>query len=78
MSQTSTTEKLLLYYFNETEMTDSVLIQRHIDYNPEVEVQFENIKMAFGFLDSILMKPSDKCISNILNYAARTAQHEVS
>ena len=74
MSETSTTEKLLLYFFNETEMSDSVFIQRDIDRDPEVENEFDNIKRAFRFVDKALMSPSPRCISNILQYAARTAE----
>ena len=73
MSETSTTEKLFLYLFNETGMTDSVLIQRDIDTDPEVETEFENIKRAFKYVDKALMSPSPQCLSNILQYSARTA-----
>jgi hypothetical protein len=69
MSLTSTTEKLLLYFFNETDMSDSVLIQRGIDYDPEVEAEFENIKLAFEYLDAALMEPSPRCINAIMAYA---------
>ena len=73
MSKTSTTEKLVLYLFNETGMSDSVLIQRAIDNDDEVEMEFINIKRAFRFVDRALVDPSPKSVSNILNYAARTA-----
>jgi hypothetical protein len=70
MSKTSTTEKLILYLFNETEMTDSVLVQRTIDYDPEVECEFENLKATLRLLDASLVAPSQKTISNIMAYAA--------
>jgi hypothetical protein len=73
MSKTSTTEKLFLYLFNETGMTDSVLIQREIDNDEEVEIEFTNIKRAFRFVDRALIDPSPRCLSNILEYASRTA-----
>lgn len=73
MSKTSTTEKLILYLFNETGMSDSVLIQRHIDNDEEVETEFTNIKRAFRFVDRALVSPSPQSVKNILQYAARTA-----
>jgi len=74
MSKTSTIEKLVLYLFNETAMTDSVLIQREIDNDDEVEMEFTNIKRAFRFVDRALVDPSPSSVSNILKYAARTAE----
>lgn len=73
MSKTSTTEKLVLYLFNETEMTDSVLIQRAIDTDDEVEMEFINIKRAFRYVDRALVDPSPKSVQNILRYASATA-----
>ena len=73
MSKTSTTEKLVLYLFNETGMSDSVLIQRDIDNDAEVEAEFTNIKRAFRFVDRALTDPSPASIRNIMRYAAQTA-----
>jgi hypothetical protein len=69
MVQTSTTENLILYLFNETKMVDSVLIQREIDQDAEVENEFENIKSALDYLDKALIAPSEKSISKIMAYA---------
>ena len=73
MSQISTTEKLILYLFNETALTDTVLIQKSIDYDPEVEVEFENIKSALQMIDKTLMNPSAKTVEKIMQYAAQHA-----
>ncbi len=73
MNKTSTTEKLVLYLFNETAMAESVLIQRAIDNDDEVEMEFKNIKRAFRFVDRILVDPSPASVQNILRYASRTA-----
>ena len=72
MSETSTTEKLILYLFNETEMTDSVLVQRAIDYDPEVECEFENLKATLNLLNDSLVAPNQKTISKILDYSSLT------
>ncbi|MDQ3049569.1 MAG: hypothetical protein M3Q95_01655 [Bacteroidota bacterium] len=76
MSKTSTTEKLVLYLFNETGMTDSVLIQRSIDNDDEVEMEFTNIKRAFRFVDRALVDPSPASVNRILQYASHTAVKE--
>jgi hypothetical protein len=72
MSETSTTEKLILYLFNETEFTDSVLVQRAIDYDPEVECEFENLKATLCLLNDSLVAPDQKTISKILAYSSLT------
>ncbi len=72
MSETSTTEKLILYLFNETGMTDSVLIQHAIDYDPETECEFENLKASLAYIDESLLAPSPRSIRSIMAYAAAT------
>lgn len=69
MVQTSTTENLILYLFNETDLSDTVLVQREIDSDEEVEMEFEQIKSALDYLDKALVNPSEKCISGIMAYA---------
>ena len=71
MSEISTTEKLILYLFNETALTETVIIQKSIDYDPEVEVEFENIKSALSMIDSTLMNPSSSTVKKIMKYAAQ-------
>ena len=66
MNETSTPEKLILYLYNETEMTDSVLIQRDIDHDPEVECEFENLKATMALLDQSLANPSESTIRKIM------------
>jgi hypothetical protein len=70
MSEISTTEKLILYLFNETALTESVLIQKSIDYDVEVEVEFENIKSAMKVIDNAVMNPSETSIRKIMAYAS--------
>jgi hypothetical protein len=73
MSKTATTENLILYYFNETALTESVLVQREIDQDPETEAEYENMKRSFRFVDQALCDPSRKSVERILRYAAITA-----
>lgn len=73
MSESYTSHDLLLYLYNETKMTDSVLIQKAIDYHAETEEEFEELKAAVCYLDKLLETPSQKCIENILNYSKAIA-----
>ena len=73
MIKTSTTENLVLYLFNETGMSDAVLIQRDIDEDPEVEHEFETIKSAMDYVDKALIAPDPHCLTKILAYSAATA-----
>jgi len=67
-----TNEKLILYIYNEMGLLDSVLIQREIDENPEVECEFENIKASLKLLDSALTRPSMESVNKIMRFAAQS------
>ncbi len=67
-----TNEKLILYIYNEMGLLDSVLIQREIDENPEVECEFENIKASIKLLDSALTRPSIGSVNKIMRFAAKS------
>jgi len=73
MVQTFTPTNLVLYLYNETAMTESVLIQKSIDSDPVVEEEFECIKKAANLVDKALTSPSAKSIRAILDYSRRTA-----
>lgn len=72
MDESSTQEKLILYLFNETEMADSVLIQKAIDEDPEVECEFENLKATLKLFDTSLTAPSQKSVQNVLRFATQS------
>lgn len=63
------TKKLVLYHFNETEMTDSVVIQHAIDTNYFVAEEFKEMKETFDHLDSLMTNPPEKLINNLLRYS---------
>lgn len=73
MHRKFTPNDLLLYLYNETKMTESVLIQKAIDYDCETEEEFEELKSAVAYLDKLLEFPSEKCIDNILKYSKVTS-----
>ena len=73
MNKKFTLNDLLLYLYNETKMTESVLIQKAIDFDFETEEEFEDLKAAVSYLDNLLESPSKNCVNNILNYSKKTA-----
>jgi hypothetical protein len=72
MDKTATTENLILYYYNETPLAETVIIQKEIDHDPETELEFEILKSAMQKLDDLLCFPSQKCVDSILNYSRNT------
>jgi hypothetical protein len=63
-----TRNQLILYLYNETWMADSVLIQRRIDHDPAVEIEFEYLKEILGKLDDAVAEPSADCLSKVMSY----------
>ena len=61
-----TQDNLILYYFNETEMTDSVLIQKEIDYCPHTEETYSHMVAIFEKVDQALFSASEKSIQKVL------------
>jgi hypothetical protein len=64
-----TQDYLILYYFNETEMTDSVLIQKEIDYCPHTEEAYSHLVTVFEKVDEALFSASEKSIQKVLAMA---------
>lgn len=73
MHQKTTLDELILYYYNETQLTENVLIQKDIDLDEDTAETFEDIKQAASLLDELLEKPSLRCTENILKYSRATA-----
>ncbi len=69
MNKNFTTDDLILYLYNETQLTETVLIQKDIDTNPETEEEFDSLKKARRLLDSLLERPSNRCFRNIMKYS---------
>lgn len=69
MSKNSTTNDLILYLYNETLLTKTVLIQQDIDHNPHTAEEFEDLKRARALLDQLLQRPSEHCIDNIMAFS---------
>ena len=72
MNQNITQDYLVLYLYNETEMTDSVIIQYAIDTNYFVKEQYEELVETVSLFDSLKLKPGKSVIDHILNYSEKT------
>lgn len=73
MNETITPEKLILYIYNETGITDTVTVQNAIDSDPVVEMEFEGMLAASRLIDNVQMHASGRSIESILSYAQITA-----
>ncbi len=74
MGKTSTTNDLILYLYNETPLTETVLIQKDIDTDPATEAEFESLKKAQHLLDCMLERPANSCLRSIMRYSGRTSR----
>ena len=74
MIETFTLDELILYYFNETRMSESVLIQRAIDTDEETEEEFNAIVKTMQKLDGLLVNPSADAVDAIMNYSKSTSK----
>jgi hypothetical protein len=66
MNKMYSKENLILYAYNETELTDSVLIQRSIDGDPLVESEFNEIVASINLLDKALLEPDQAVINRLM------------
>ncbi|MEO8147702.1 MAG: hypothetical protein ABI723_08710 [Bacteroidia bacterium] len=71
MSSTTTNE-LIDYLLNETELQDSVEVQHAIDTNDQVHAAYEELKESMDILDHVLMEPEQESIDIIMSYSALT------
>jgi len=69
MEKKCTTDDLILYLYNETPITETVLIQQDIDTDAETATAFEDLKAAQRMLNALLERPSNACFRSILRYS---------
>lgn len=69
MEEVCTLNDLVAYLYNETELTDTVLVQQAIDQDEEVAETYSDLLAAKSLLDKTLMRPSAHSVQNILNYS---------
>ena len=73
MNKMYSTEDLILYAYNETELTDTVLIQQSIDGDPLVQDEYNEIVASINVLDKVLLEPDQ----DVINRLMKRLKHEV-
>ena len=69
MNNSCTLNDLVLYLYNETELTETVLVQNTIDIDEEVAETFNSMVAVKNLLDDSMISASKKALQNILDYA---------
>jgi hypothetical protein len=70
MTESYTTNDLILYLYNETGITDTVFIQHAIDHDAEVEEEFRQlvaVKDLLGYTTLVTPRPSS--VDSIMAYS---------
>ncbi len=65
----TTTQDLIYYAYNETDLKNSDRIQRSIDGDPLVQNDFNDITETMSALDSGKVRPSEATLKRILDFA---------
>ena len=73
MNKMYSTNDLILYAYNETELTDTVLIQQSIDGDPLVQNEYNEIVASINILDKALLEPDQSVIDRLME----RLKHEV-
>jgi hypothetical protein len=73
MNETLTLNDLILYLYNETELSQTVQIQQAIDNHEEVAETFESLVEARSLVQQSLMHASPVSVQSVLAYATLTA-----
>ena len=66
MTKMYSTTDFILYAYNETELTDTVLIQKSIDGDPLVESEYKEILASMNLLDSMLLEPDQETLKKLM------------
>ncbi|CAN5608315.1 hypothetical protein BH11BAC2_BH11BAC2_20990 [soil metagenome] len=73
MDVNTTLNTLVLYLYNETEMTESVMVQRAIDTDWETAETFQDLVTIKELIENSLLSPGKSARESILSYAKLTA-----
>jgi len=69
MNKTTTSQDLILYAYNETDLKNSDRIQRSIDGDPLVQNDYTEIIETLSTLDGGKVQPSEASLKKILAFA---------
>lgn len=70
MKISCTLNDLVLYLYNETNITESVLVQHAIDHDEEVAETYSDLIKARKLLNTLQQSPSQESVDNIMAYSA--------
>ena len=72
MNKNATTINLILYLYNETQLTESVLTQQAIDYDEEIGEEFRQLVFVKKLLESATIAPRRDTVDRIKYYSKQT------
>ncbi len=71
MNRTFTLTDLILFAYNETELTETALIVNALEVDEELNDSFQGVVRTVNYIENIVRNPSEKSIENILNYSRK-------
>lgn len=76
MQQNFTTNHLIQYLYQETNLCDTLAIEETIDQDISFREELDSLSEAYRQLPKVKFSPSDQTIRNILRYSEHTALTE--
>lgn len=73
MTQIYTEQNLLLYYYRETDLFDTLEIEDALENDDHLLEMYLELKFTLDDLSTLVLSPSKNSIQNILNYSKQTA-----
>ena len=69
MQKAYSTNDLILYLYNETQLDDSVFIQQEIDNDEETSEEFTQLVAVQGLLDKVTFNPRQSTIDSLMVFS---------
>jgi hypothetical protein len=69
MFKNYSTNDLILYLYNETDLSDSVFVQHAIDHDEDVKEEFCQLVAVKELLDRLKTYPSHSTVDSIMAYS---------
>ena len=69
MQKTYSTNDLILYLYNETELEDSVFIQLGIDHDDEIAEEFSQLINVKQLLDKVTFNSDQSVVESLMAYS---------
>ena len=70
MQKNYSTNDLILYLYNETQLEDNVFIQQSIDHDDETAEEFSQLVGVQQLLDKVTFNPKESSVDAIMAYSA--------